>query len=161
MSPDLENDFRKALLEDDEIEIVIRSHLYIENLLDELLSSLLPFPEEYEEMNLSYANKVRLVCAAGFDKNFKPMLLALGSIRNKFSHDLNTKIDSELVKDLNSKMHPIAREGTAKMLSEMAGEKEFKYFQQHHPRDQFTTLVLNLWVIMNGAVREAKEYHGV
>jgi len=109
MSPDLENDFRKALLEDDEIGIVIRSHLYIENLLDELLSLLLPFPEEYEEMNLSYANKVRLVCAAGFDKNFKPMLLALGSIRNKFSHDLNTKIDSELVKDLHSKMHPIAR----------------------------------------------------
>ena len=137
MSPDLENDFRKALLEDDEIGIVIRSHLYIENLLDELLSLLPPFPEEYEEISLSYANKVRLVCAAGFDKNFKPMLLALALSEINFLMISILKLTANLLKTYIARCTQSPGKGLQKCLAKWPAKKNLNISSS-------TTLEINL-----------------
>lgn len=150
----------KAVLAEYELGVVIRSHLYIEAALDELISLLLIFPEELEKMNLTFANKVRLACAASFDKDYKSMLLALGSIRNKFSHNVDTKLDQALVRDLHSKLNEISREHLPEALRAVAGEKEVKPFNQHHPRDQFSALAISLWTVLNLAIREVKEHRG-
>jgi hypothetical protein len=136
--------------------------LYIENLLDELLSLLIPFPEHLEEINLTYANKVKLACAMGFDHELKPMLLALGTIRNRFSHNLHKKIDSEMVKNLHSLVHEKTRESLPEIInSNCESEEKINSFNQGHPRDQFTVLVISLWVIMNGAILEVKNGYGL
>lgn len=159
MKPDLPDEIGHKLISEDsnEVGLVIRSHLYIEILLNELLSLLTPVPEHLESMNLTYANKVKLACAMGLDPEFKSMLLALGTIRNKFSHNLNKTIDADMVKDLHSQVHSKTRESFPKFINKLneSGQK-INSFNEGHPRDQFTALVINLWVIMHGAVKEAK-----
>lgn len=148
----------ESLLAEDELGLVIRSHLYIENILDEILSILIPAPKHLEDMNLGYSAKVKLICALGFDPDYKQMLLALGSYRNKFAHNIKTKIDEKLVKDLHSKVHQTLRDAFPKITQNISGQKHNKLsFNEIHPRDQFIGLVVSLWVVMNGAAEEAKK----
>ncbi len=164
MNLEIPDEISKALIDKntDELGLVVRSHLYIESLLNELLSELIPFSEHLDQMHLKYSDKVKLACAMGLDAELKPMLLSLGSLRNKFSHNINTKIDAELVKDLHSKVHHLTRIGTPKMLNSLRPEgPEIESFQGAHPRDQFTSLVISLWVIMHGALNEVKSGHNL
>jgi hypothetical protein len=151
------DELSKALLEEDELGVVLRSHLYIEHKLDELLSIMVPFPSFYEEMNLNYANKVKLACAMGLDPDFKPMLLALGTIRNKFSHNLNKKIDDEMVRNLHSVAHKNLRDSLPEFVNQSLSESEaISSFNEAHPRDQFTSLIATLWIVLCGAVNETE-----
>lgn len=164
MTPDMPEELSKALIsvDQDELGLVLRSHLYIENLLDELLSLLIPFPEHVEEMSLTYANKVRLACAMGLDRELKSMLLVLGAIRNKFSHNLHQKIDSEMVKNLHGSVHENTRKHFPEIVNKISeNEGGISSFNQCHPRDQFTALVISLWIIMNGAILEVKDEYGL
>ena len=158
MTDTLPEELSNALFEEDELGVVLRSHLYIENKLEELLSLMVPFPRYYEEMNLSYASKVKLACAMGLDPQFKPMLLALGTIRNKFSHNLDKSIDEKMVKDLHSASHKILRESLPKFVNKHSTDgKVITSFNEAHPRDQFTTLVVGLWIVLCGAVNEVED----
>lgn len=67
MTREIPQDLSSALIGEDELGLAIRSHLYIESLLDELLSLLIPFPSHFEEINLNYASKVKMACAMGLD----------------------------------------------------------------------------------------------
>jgi hypothetical protein len=94
----------------------------------------------------------------GFDSDFKPMLLMLGSIRNKFSHNLHKKIDDEMVKNLHSVAHQTFRNSLAEFLNKLSSEgKTISSFHEAHPRDQFTALVLALWLVLCEAVNEAED----
>lgn len=153
----LPEELSKALDKEDELGLVLRAHLYIENKLEELLYLLVPVPRYYEEMNLNYVNKVKLACALGLDPGFKGMLLVLGSIRNKFAHNLSKKIDAEMVKNLHSVAHEKYRNMLPSFINKISVDNEnLKSFNEVHPRDQFTTLVMTLWVVLNGAIQEAK-----
>jgi hypothetical protein len=158
MNSEMSSELKKALLAEDELGLVVRSHLYVENLLDKLLALLAPFPEYLEEINLSYASKVRLVCVLGFDPDFKPMLLELVRIRNKFAHNLSQKIDLGMVKNLHSLIHSDLADEFPKAMRKIVGGDEYgPTFKEAHPRDQFTALVITLWVVMCGAVKEVNE----
>jgi len=156
MNNEMPKDLSDALLGEDELGLAIRSHLYVENLLDELLAQLIPFPNLYEEMHLNYAGKVKLACDMGLDPSYKSMLLALGDIRNKFAHNLDKSIDEEMVKDLHSKVDEGLRLGTPVILNNISGEENVNSFRDAHPRDQFLFLVLRLWMIINSAIDQVK-----
>ncbi len=161
MTVEMPDELSKALIEErDELGVVLRAQLYIENKLDELLLSMIPKPEHFHQMQLNYSAKVKLACALGFDSDFKGMLLALGSIRNKFAHNLDQAIDEETMKNLHSVAHPLYRERLPEFINSQSQGSKVSSFNEVHPRDQFTTLVIALWVIMTRAIEQVEEHYG-
>ena len=78
--------------------IVITSHLYFENIVDELITKKFSKPEAI--LNFSFYNKIKIIEANGL---LKPQsikyLLFVNNIRNKDAHDIDYDIpDSDLNK---------------------------------------------------------------
>ena len=89
----------KVLLGQDELGVVVRSHIYIEEYIDQFLILMTDKNEYIEKMNLDFSNKLRLALALGLDEELHKPLVSLSNIRNKFAH----KTDSCLNKsDVNN-----------------------------------------------------------
>lgn len=85
------------------------------------------------------------------------MLLSLGNIRNRFSHNLNKRIDEDMVKELHSKVTNSVRQNIPEVWAEISGDGKVILFKDAHPRDQYLALVSCLWVILCSAIRQTKE----
>lgn len=89
----------RVLLGQDELGVVVRAHIYIEEYIDQFLILMSDKNEYIEKMNLDFSNKLRLALALGLDEELYKPLVSLSKIRNKFAH----KTDSFLNKsDVNN-----------------------------------------------------------
>ncbi|MDP2524349.1 hypothetical protein Q8W30_17430 [Neptunomonas phycophila] len=81
---------------EDDLGVVIRSQIIIEQYLNEIIESVLLHPEKYrKEINLDYHVKVKFVVALGLDKRFESILNVLGTLRNDFAHNLRCEISKQ------------------------------------------------------------------
>ncbi len=140
-----------SLLEDlrgeDELGVVVRSHIHIENYINELISLLLPTPEFVDKMKLEYDQKVSLVIACGLKKELAPPLNCFGTVRNSFAHKLNTEISKSLVSNLYRSFCSDDKEviqNTYKKLKESFKKEGYPKFNELEPRDQYILIVLSL-----------------
>jgi hypothetical protein len=85
-------EFFDALFGEDDLGVVVRTHIYIESKVNELLDLLIPFPAQLP--HLRYEQKIKLCCAMGMDKTLFLPLKELGDLRNSFGHNINTKLTS-------------------------------------------------------------------
>jgi hypothetical protein len=76
------------LQNEDAMGAVLRAHLYLEGLLNELLVARVQDPKALDRMNLMYDRKVDLLAALGLKPSLIAPLKAIGKYRNKFAHDL-------------------------------------------------------------------------
>jgi hypothetical protein len=67
----LDEGFLDALLAEDELGCVIRSHLYVEAQLDRFLSLAATNPDYLDGLGLTFSKKVDLACCLGFDSQFR------------------------------------------------------------------------------------------
>lgn len=74
---------------EDEVGRVIRTHLYIENLINSFLEIALPQPEHLTPIQLDYFGKVQLSLSLGLPVEFKKPLNFIGNARNNFAHKQN------------------------------------------------------------------------
>ena len=157
VKPAIEPEFVSLLMGEDELGVVIRAHTHIEASLNELLHLFLPFPKFFEEMNLGYAQKVRLACAHGLKKQHLAPLLALGKIRNEFAHKLNAKLTKDRVSQLYSALSPDDRKmvhlSYQNTKSQMLVEKG-PDFRKLEPKDQFILMAVSLKALVVIAVHE-------
>jgi hypothetical protein len=73
----------------EQLHLVLRGHLYIEYLLNEIINRSVQNPKELESRRMSFFKKVRLLHALGkIDKPITDLLLSLNSVRNSFAHEL-------------------------------------------------------------------------
>jgi len=81
-----------ASVGNEEITIILKSHLYIENLIDEILSCALPNPKKI--LNYKFSSKVDLLEALGVFPSALAIekIREINRIRNVFSHKLNKKL---------------------------------------------------------------------
>jgi hypothetical protein len=93
-------EFVAALLAEDEVGSVIRSHLYVEAQLTAFLELAVVEPKLLVDLDLSYAKKVELACCLGFDPKFRGALKRIGKLRNDFAHDLSSSLSQQVVSDL-------------------------------------------------------------
>lgn len=78
----------------DDLLLVLKTHLIIEKLIEEILSAMLVKPDEIIEMN--FFRKIQIIEALGIkNNNIIVKLKALNSLRNKFAHNLDYKIKNE------------------------------------------------------------------
>jgi len=96
--------FLDSLFTQDDLGAVIRTHLIVENLINEALEILAPCPESIKDLRLDYNGKLNLLCVLGMDAEVKQIFSALGGMRNKFAHKLSYKLDKEAVNTLYQKL---------------------------------------------------------
>lgn len=159
MTPQLEPEFISSLRGEDELGVVIRAHTHIEASVNELLALFVPFPKYLDDMNLGYAQKVRLACAHGLKKQHLAPLLAMGKIRNAFAHKLNAKLTrdrvSELYGSFSSDDRKVVHLSYEKTKSQMLVEKG-PDFRKLEPKDQFILMAVSLKALVVIAVHEIR-----
>jgi hypothetical protein len=93
------DDLVAALLSQDDIGLVVRGHIYIENELDKFIQAALPRPGELEMME--YSARVQLALACGLRPTLKTPLKAIGKLRNSFAHKLGTTLTEQHVNQMH------------------------------------------------------------
>ena len=139
-----EGEFLQALESEDDLGAVIRAHIHIEQHLILLLEALLRHPEHIIN-NLNFANRVRLAASLGGIKSeFIEPLIAIGNIRNKFAHKLNTELSAELVNNIYEKYSFTGKEAIQRgfnMINERRPPgKKYSSFETVEPRAKFDML---------------------
>jgi hypothetical protein len=100
----VQTEFLNALLGEDDLGVVVRTHIHIESSVNVLLDLLIPFPGELP--NLRYQQKLKLCCALGMDKTLFPPLKELGDLRNSFAHNIEAKLTTASVAKLFKQIAP-------------------------------------------------------
>lgn len=90
ISKDDEGPFIAAMTQGDALAIVIRAVILIEYQLIKFIEARMAVPKQLEKIDLTYADRVHLAAALGLRPDLVRPLLALGTIRNKFAHRLDT-----------------------------------------------------------------------
>lgn len=85
----------------EELNLVLRGHLYLEALLNQIIHRSLQYPRAIDETRQSFYAKVKLLRALGkIDQKLEKLLLTLNSLRNKIAHQLRYEITFDDAFDL-------------------------------------------------------------
>lgn len=151
----------KLLAEGDEIGAVIRSHIMVENELIALAEHALPNPKALNRIGLDYSGRVQLALALGLDQSFQAPLTSLGSIRNKFAHQLNTSLTDlvvqEFYKTFDGSWKGIIQNAYMTTAKKMGWDPERK-IGDLEPRDRFSLYAVNLWSALYSVTSHAKSH---
>ena len=153
--------FVADLFREDEIGSVIRAHIRIELLLNELVEHLVPIPEYIKKLNLDYDGTLTLGLAMGLNPQFGPPLRSMGKLRNAFAHRLDKVLESNDVNNLYSAMSQPLKEQVQSSFTRIRSSNEsihqFKRFSDVPSRDQFKLMAITLWAAFRVEVIRMKE----
>lgn len=159
MAPPLDEAFVNALQNDDELGMVVRSHIHVEGRLNEFLELAVPEPDRLRGLKLRFGQRAQLACALGLDRDLEVPLTVLGNIRNAFSHKLDTQLTAKMVDELHVAMTKPHGGSMAQGFIETARQLELagQGLQNIAPRDQFIFCVVyleravmaNAWALKN------------
>lgn len=84
--------FNKKISSSDPLTTVVKSHLYIENILDQIFLTSFPYPAPL--LKKKFLDKVDIFRSLDFDSDGKltELLKSVNSIRNKYSHKLSYRL---------------------------------------------------------------------
>ncbi len=143
--PTSDEAFEAALNHEDDLGAVIRVHLHIEHHVNQLLELLVPFPEDLKSVKLDYDNRVKLLSALRIKPESTKVLSALGTMRNKFAHNLNYKLDKSNVKNLYETIGSSDKEILQRVYSNLRKKDEHKDlepFKSLLPKEQFIVIAV-------------------
>jgi hypothetical protein len=144
---EISQDFVTALLAEDELGVVVRAHIHIENRVIEYLNLLMVESKLLADAKLGYYQKVLMMCALGFEPGFKSAFVKLGEMRNKFSHDLNAKLTAKTVADLYTVLPAFGKAGVKSALTatkSLGNYTQFDRVSDLPPREKFILIAINL-----------------
>jgi len=154
--------FLKALHGDDELGLVVRTHIHIEAKLLEFLA-VLAEAASLEKMDLDYSQRIHLAIALGLKEEHARGLHALGTIRNAFAHRLDSTLSEVRVTNLYKTLGPKDKEAVQQAYDrtetqmKQHGTRKFKNLT---PRDRFILIAVALEAILVLAIRDAKKRVG-
>ena len=160
-------EFMKALLAEDEVGCVIRSHLYVEAQIDSFLELGVFDSKFLNNRGLNYAKKIEIACCLGLDAQLRGALGRIGKLRNDFAHDLSSSLTQQVVSDLFNAMPEFGRQAvhiSVGLLHELCKvSNQPSCYDELSPKMQFVLIALNLERICCAAcdlLRKAKNEHG-
>jgi len=112
--------FYQALEGEDDLGVVVRAHISIENELQHFVRVAAPAPEYVDFKEMDYSATLTLALILGLKKELRQPLRALGSLRNKFSHRLHMTIGRSDAFDIYSKLGAAAQKDIKSSLSQTA-----------------------------------------
>ncbi|MBU2893712.1 hypothetical protein KO495_10305 [Colwellia sp. D2M02] len=145
-----------SLKSEDDLGVVVRSLIIIEQYINEIVESAMISPEYFRNIKLDFSYKVKLALSIGLDPNFEKILSTLGTIRNDFAHNLRSVLGKQDVNNLYQNLCS----NDKKLLQEIfqyfkANIPEFKQaqFQSISSKDKFILIV----VFITGTLSSACE----
>jgi hypothetical protein len=150
---------QQILQGEDPLGVVVRSHVYIERLLNEYIETVVPSPKHLEKAGLEYWQKVALATALGLDPELSSALQCLGTLRNRFAHTEKDQLTDDDSKNLQKAMPSIAKEafssafrGSKKVVPDTLPENE----RDLEPKDRFILCILTLRVPLLLAIEQVQ-----
>lgn len=105
----------QLVFETDELSPILRGHIFIEKILETLISRNLAKPQAFFSKNRGFGLKLDLAKAMGLlDETYYSSLKALNSIRNSYSHRAAYKVLFEELNSLKFGWEPIQKEAYEK-----------------------------------------------
>jgi hypothetical protein len=141
--------FKSQLLEsldhEDDLGMVIRAHIVIEQYLNTIIESYITDFETYKKVKLTYEQTYLLVISLGLASRFKKPLSAIGSIRNAFAHRLRSPcITKEDANTIYKELGQDEKDTLQKEYKKIAKGFDEKPFNQISPRQKFMYCVVIL-----------------
>jgi len=137
--------FKADLFREDDLGSVIRVHLHIEHHVNEILNLMIPYPEHLKSLKLDYDGKVNLLCALGAEPSSTKVLKSLGTMRNKFAHNLNFQLDKSNVLNLYETLDSNLKEVLQKSHNHTRSKKEHSdidAFNKISAKEQFILIAV-------------------
>lgn len=86
----------QLVLDDDEISPILKGHIFIEKVLETLISKKLPNPEAFFGKRRSFGLKLDLAYSMDLiDEKYYSAFKAINNIRNKYAHRYDYKVNIE------------------------------------------------------------------
>lgn len=143
------------LTREDEMGMVVRSHIRVESLLIQMVESLVLRPALLPKLDLDYDHYVTLALTLGLQEKFGPPLRVLGKLRNDFAHKLDTTLTKQSVNNLYKSFAADDKSEVQACFERIKGDNEetrhIKRFSDLDPADQFKILALTLWAVVRAA----------
>lgn len=147
-----------ALLGEDELGVVVRGHIVIEQELIEFIEMNLVNKSYLNAMSLDYSQRVKLAMALGLSQEKGPALQAIGKLRNAFAHNIEKGISDEDAKNIYKSLGEEAMIVTNRAYEKMP-EKSSNYvgktFKQLEPKDRVILCIITIWAGVAGEVASA------
>ena len=147
VSPEEDAAFVQAVLGQDDLAVVVRGHIHVENRVLRLIDLVCPAPHHLKRMELDFAQQVQLALALGLPETCGPPLHALGNMRNSFAHKLSAKLSKDRVDALYkcfSAQDKTIVQATYERLQQRPGETKRAPLRKLEARDQFVFLATSL-----------------
>lgn len=138
----------EALLNEDELGMIVRAHLHIEREVTEFIRARLSPPEALPALDLEYSGRVKLALALGLSCEFKKALNFVGTLRNKFAHQLDAKItkqDANNFEDALGAHVSIIQTAYHDTHRKLKTENTAPPLKQKSPKDRVTLYLVTLW----------------
>lgn len=98
----------QLIFETDELSPILRGHIFIEKILETLISKILPHPKAFFSRNRNFDLKLDLAKAMGLlNEQYYSSFRALNNIRNDYAHRANHKVSFEEINALKFDWEPI------------------------------------------------------
>ena len=158
VSSEEDAEFVKAVLGEDDLAVVVRSHIHVENRLLKFIELTCPAPKHLKKMELDFSQQVQLALALGMPDSCGFPLHAIGNMRNAFAHSLAAKLSKDRVDGFYktfSAEDKIIVQATYERLQQAATEEKRPPFRKLEPKDQFVFLATSLRSIVQANVNLA------
>jgi len=138
----------------DTLGLVIRGHIYLEQVLKQFLE--LAHPRDAKNLH-GFANHIDLALASGLKAQYKAPLQNINRLRNKFAHQLDTELSRAAVTSLYQSFS----DEDSKVVDELFTNLKATFGWPHEcfgdldPKDAFSFLVITLWAILRAAAIRA------
>jgi hypothetical protein len=152
--------FLDALSGDDDLGCVVRCAIHIEHALIGLIENAVMRPDQLERLNLDYAGRVTLALSLGLSLDYSKPLRALGTLRNRFAHQLRSELTDSDVNNFYKSFSPTDRDFMQLYFSKMRelGHVKGATFAAAHPRDRFSIIVIALRLgLQKGAEQQRQQ----
>ena len=152
----IDKQFHRDLNAEDELGVVVRTHIHIEASVIDFIRARVPYPDDLPK--LQYEARLRLAVALGMKQEYLEGLRLVGSIRNSFSHNLNATLSEDKTNELFSKLGSEGQELTHKayaMTNQQLGVKDPPPFTELSPKDRFILIAVVLKTYVVAAAHEA------
>uniref|UniRef100_UPI0009905BC8 hypothetical protein n=1 Tax=Microbulbifer mangrovi TaxID=927787 RepID=UPI0009905BC8 len=157
-------EFLAAVEAEDDIGLVIRAHILIEEQLNKMFDTFFLRPEYLEKMNLDYHQKVHLAISSGLSPLLEKPLKSIGSIRNKFAHQSDQILDSGIVNNLYKSFDNESKNNfhkTWKLVSDNNDPEEVTSFNQLDPKERFRLMAIIIHKYLRICLNDLKRRSGL
>lgn len=84
---------QRLIFDTKELDSVLKSHLFIERIIDSMIQEKLKNPDSYLKNQTSFSFKIDLAHSLGIlSDNLRSPIKGLNTIRNKYAHDLDYQV---------------------------------------------------------------------